>query len=125
MNTSYYRTVVLLWQKEDCKTRRDVGMDAFIKQITDPLYWWNSAPAIIVVLLILWLGLIVNGFIQWILNNIVQFFAPSMAPAPPQTNPAPSPWQRFWNCFTAIVVLVGLVTAVGVIILTMAGYIEW
>lgn len=100
-------------------------MDALIGKITDPWYWWDSLPAIVITLGAIGFLVILEGWLARIWNAIIQFFAQTQEPVPPATNPGPSPFGRFLTCATSLLTLIFLITIATVIGLWIFGFIQW
>ena len=86
-------------------------MEDLIELLTDPWYWWDSMPALLVAAGGFVIVLVVGGWLMALWNGILQFFSPSVAPGPAPTRPAPSPWARFTTCFISMIILGVLVVA--------------
>lgn len=97
-------------------------MDAIIGKLTDPWYWWDSLPAIIITLGVIGLLLFLEGLVVGMWNAIIQFFTPTQLPILPNTNPGPTPFWRFLTCSVSIIVIVLLIATAIVIMFSWFGF---
>lgn len=100
-------------------------MDALIGKITDPWYWLDSLPAIVITLGVIGILVILEGIIAGIWNALIQFFAQTQEPMLPVTNPGPSPFTRFLTCLTSMFILILLIAVAVIIGFSMLGFIQW
>ncbi len=86
-------------------------MEPIIERITDPLYWINSLPAIVITLVVFWVLSQIIAMLVGIWNRIIQFFQATEVPTH-SAHPGPSAYQRLLNCLFSIFLVIFLMIAV-------------